>query len=261
VITFEAESDPTLAREAAASQIKLLEALQHGDPNNEEVLLLLTRALASYAFGFLEMEAEKNVPARDRAAALYDRATQYGLLLLEKRLGKGTEQLAHSGVTDDWLARVSIAQKEDVEPLFWTGYAWAGAIRKKVNSPLAVSELPRAVALVDQVLRLDPNYHYGIAHIFMGVYFADRPPMLGGNPKRAREEFDAGLKVSDRKYVMGKYLMARYVAVATQDLPLFHKLLKEVIESPEDLLPPQRLSQEIARGWAKTLQSREKEFF
>jgi hypothetical protein len=239
----------------------MLEALYHGDPTNEEVLLLLTRSMASYAFGFLEYEAEKDGVARDRAAQLYDRATSYGLLLLERRLGKETTQLAHSGSTDDWLAKISRAKKEDVEALFWTGYAWAGAIRKKVNSPLAVSELPRAVGLIEQVLRLNPNYHYGIAQFFMGVYLADRPKMLGGNPKKSKEEFDAGFKISDGKYVMGKYLMARYYAVATQDLPLFRQLLNEVIQSPEDLLPNQRLSQEIARGWAKLLKDREKEFF
>src|SRR5262249_54937034 len=124
--SFESESDPILAREAAASQIKLLEALHRGDPTNEEVLLLLTRSLASYAFGFLEMEAEKNVTTRSRAAQLYDRATSYGLLLLDRRLGKGTSNLARSGSTDDWVARISQAKKSDVESIFWTGYAWAG---------------------------------------------------------------------------------------------------------------------------------------
>ncbi len=261
VTSFEAESDVTLAREAAASQIKLLEALHNADPKNENVLLVLARTFGSYAFGFLEREAETDPAVRARAAALYDRGAAYGMKLLELRLGRGTTADAKNGAFDDWQKRLARAGIRDVPALFWTAYDWAGAIRKSASSPEAVAELPRAVALMERVLALQPSYYYGSAHLFMGVYYAERPRMAGGNPQKAREEFAKGIQASGGKFMMGQYLWARFGAVQTQDVQRFDALLNTVIDSPPDLLPEQRLSQEIARNWARELKKEKTKYF
>jgi hypothetical protein len=252
IASFEAESDLPLAREAAGSQIKLLEALHRADPGNRKVLLALTRSLGSYAFGFLEREAETDPDARNRAAALYRRGAEYGLALLG--LDKGSKENA-------WLERLDRMDAGAVPALFWTGYCWAGAIRKSADSPAALAELPKAVAMIERVLVLQPGYHFGAPRLFMGVYYADRPRLAGGSPNRAREFFERAMDDSAGRYVMGKYLWARFGAVASQDPTLFERLLKEVIDSPETTLPEQRLSQEIARGWARSLLERKSDFF
>lgn len=252
VAAFEAESDIVLARESAGSQIKLLEALHRADPKNERVLLSLTRALGSYAFGFLDLEAESDPSVRRRAANLYQRGADYGLLLLN---------LSQNISLDDWNQKLTKKGKRDVPPLFWTGYCWAGAIRKNVNSPAAMAQLPKAVALVKRALELQPDYHYGAAHLFMGVYYADRPRLAGGDPKKARDHFSAGIRAANGKYVMAHYLWARFGTVQVQDARLFEKLLHSVISSPDDILPDQRLSQEIARSWAKEILATKSNYF
>jgi hypothetical protein len=254
IASFESESDVALARESAGSQIKLLEALHRADPGNRKVLLSLTRSLGSYAFGFLEKEAENDPVVRRRAATLYRRGAQYGIELLD--LG-----LPEDASIEVFQKRLERKGTKDVPALFWTAYCWAGAIRKSADSPSALAELPKAVALIERVLVLQPDYQYGAPRLLMGVYFADRPRLAGGNPDKARDYFSAAERSSGGKYMMGKYLWARFGAVAAQDPALFGKLLEEVLDSPEDILPDQRLSQEIARDWARDLLKRKSDFF
>jgi hypothetical protein len=261
IVAFEAESDVTLAHEAAGSQIKLLEALHRAAPSDRKVLLSLARAFGSYAFAFLDREAEKDPSARARAAALYGRGADYGMKLLELRLGKGTTRDAREGTLEAWEKRLAKSGPADVPALFWTAYDWAGGIRKSADSPAAVAGLPRVVAMIERVLTLKPDYHFGAPLLFMGVYYADRPRLAGGNPTKARDYFSQGLKVSDGKYVMGKYLWARFGAVQAQDPKLFESLLREVIESPADLLPAQRMAQETARIWARDLLKDRSDYF
>ncbi|HLG20277.1 MAG TPA: TRAP transporter TatT component family protein [Bdellovibrionota bacterium] len=258
---FESEADIQLAHEAAAAQIKLMETLHRSDPRRAEVLLALTRALGSYAFAFLEWEAESNADVRKRAASLYNRGAGHGLELLDLKLGGGTALLARSGSLEAFKSRLEGAKKEDVPALFWTAYDWAGAIRKSADSPRAVAELPRAVALAERALKLDPGYHYGAIHLFFGVYFAERPPLLGGDPKQAEKHFSEAVSVGGGKYVMAKYLWAKTYAVRIQDAKLFEKLLKEVMNTPDDLLPEQRLAQEIAKDWARKLLKQKPNYF
>ena len=48
------ESDLDFAREGMAGNLKLLEALVDGDPDNEHLLLLASQGYGSYALGFSE---------------------------------------------------------------------------------------------------------------------------------------------------------------------------------------------------------------
>ncbi|MFH1018253.1 MAG: TRAP transporter TatT component family protein [Pseudomonadota bacterium] len=261
VAAFEAEPDVTLAHEAAASQMKLLEALHRADPANREVILSLAKTFGSYTFAFLERAAETDPVMRARAAALYHRGAAYGLDLLELRLGKGTAESARTGTFEAWGARLARARIGDVPALFWTAYAWGNEIRKSAQSPASVAALPRVVAMMERVLELQPAYHFGAAHLFMGVYYSERPRLVGGDPKKAQAHFTKGVDVSEGRFVMAKYLWARFGAVQTQDSKLFNSLLKDVIDSPAELLPQQRLSQEIARGWAQLLKTEKSKYF
>ena len=65
VLALYEETDLELAEHAMASNIKLLEGMVKGDPENENLLLLTTQALNGYALGFVEDEEpeEDNNPS------------------------------------------------------------------------------------------------------------------------------------------------------------------------------------------------------
>ena len=74
------ETDLTLAEQAIASDLKLLEGLIKTDSENDKLLLLACQGFASYALGFVE----DTDPVR--AKKLYLRGRDYGLCIYEKIL-------------------------------------------------------------------------------------------------------------------------------------------------------------------------------
>jgi hypothetical protein len=74
---------------------------------------------------------------------------------------------------------------------------------------------------------------------------------LGGNPEKAKFHFARNKVLTNSKYLLTPYFVARTVAVQTQDRDLFEKSLQEVIDAPPDILPEQRLANEVAKQKAK----------
>ena len=70
------ETDLILAEQALASNIKLLEGMIKGDPENRHLLMLTSQAISGYALGFVEDESP------ERAKPLYLRARNYAARVL-----------------------------------------------------------------------------------------------------------------------------------------------------------------------------------
>src|SRR5574341_695458 len=73
---FNEESDTELAKEALGSNLKLIEALIKGDPENEKLLLYASQGYNAYALAFVEDDSV------ERARPLYLRARDFGLRIL-----------------------------------------------------------------------------------------------------------------------------------------------------------------------------------
>jgi hypothetical protein len=101
--------------------------------------------------------------------------------------------------------------------------------------------------IMQGVLRLDEKYYLGGSHMFYGVYYGGRPEMLGGEPEKAKQHFDRAIEISRGKYLLTKFLLAKYYAVRIQDKSLFEQTLEEIISAPKDLLPEQGLANQIAK--------------
>ena len=77
--------------------------------------------------------------------------------------------------------------------------------------------------------------------------------MLGGDPEKARNHFEQGLKITGGKYLLVSFLYAKTYAVQNQDRDLFAAHLKKVLEASYDVLPEQRLANQIAKRKAAAL--------
>ena len=105
------EQDMVMAEQAILSNLKMLEGLIKGDPENKKLLLLAAQGFSSYAFGFVE----ENDP--ERAKIFYKRGRNYGLRILKKdkyfseALEKDTEEFKNSLKGFD---------SDDIPALFWT---------------------------------------------------------------------------------------------------------------------------------------------
>jgi len=115
--------------------------------------------------------------------------------------------------------------------------------------------------MMETVLALDETFYYGGPHLFLGTILASRSPILGGDPQKANEHFIASLQISHEKFLLTKYFYARTYAVQVQDRDLFKRLLQEILSAPDDLLPEQRLANEIAKVKARRLLNQAEDLF
>ena len=246
------EPDPQLAKDSFGAQLKLAEVLLRSEPDNASLLRLLSEGFAGYAFLFLE----DTEPAR--AKGFYRRARDHGLTLLAAR--KEWARLADLDL-ESLERALALAQPPDAPGLFWTAFAWAGEINLSRDSPSALADLPKAVALMERARQVAPEYHFGGADLFFGVYYASRPAILGGDVRKSKAAFQESRRRTGGKYLMTYLLEARYYAVAAQDQELFNSLLTKIIESPAGQLPNARLSDEVAKNKARILLGKKDELF
>ena len=230
--------------------------LQTG-PNVFAVCCLVTARLAAEGFGgyaFLFVEDEDP----QRAKGLYIRGRDHALAGL-------AVQSVFQGLKDQPIdlfeARLKKAVKTDVPDIFWAAFNWGGMINLSKDDAAALSELPKVVLMMKRVYELDPSFNFGGADLFFGVYYASRPPMLGGDPAKAKTHFEWATKISHGKYLMTHVLKARWYAVAVQDRELFVQLLKKVASSPSGTLPEARLTDEAAKRKGAALMEKIDDYF
>ena len=251
IAVFE-ESDTQLAEQAIASDLKLLEALNKSDPENDHILLLLTEGYTGYALGFAEDQSP------ERAKMFYARARDYGLSVLRKN--KQFDASMTSG-PEAFKQGVESFSDDDVPIIFWTANAWGNLINLSINQPEILADLYKVNDLMDFVLRHNETYYYGAAHLYFGTILATTPKVLGGNPEKAKEHFDRCLAIGGGKFLLPYVYYAKSYAVQVQDKELFESLLTSVDTASVDILPEQRLVNVIAKKKAKVLREREADLF
>ena len=238
------EEDIVIAEQAIMANLKMLEALIKGDPNNKQLLVLATQGYAGYALAFVEDEDPK------KAKMFYNRAKNYGMRALRQK--KAFRQTV-DGKLEDFGAALKKFNIKDVPALFWTANSWGNWINLSRDSPSAIVQMGRVELMMKRILELDESYFYGGVHMFYSVYYGGRSRMFGGSPEKAKWHFDKFIKLSEGKFMIGKVLFAQYYAVQMQDDVLFKRLLNETLDAPGDVLPEQRLVNEIAKVKAAAL--------
>ncbi len=251
---FDRENDVELAEQAILSNLKMLEGLLEVIPDNPDLLLITSSSFSSYAFGFVEQKIEiadhnyqyeEKEKLVERAVDFYGRGKNYGLRLLSKSQ-KNFPELLEADLKDLSLALQQF-RKKDVPALFWTAYAWGSLILLQQDSPARIAELPVVNMMMQRVLALDEKYFFGGPHLFYGGYFGIRPKTLGGDPEKAREHILQAIEITKGKYLMAKFLFAKFYAAPAQDKDIFRSTLEEILAAPDDLFPEQRLANNLAK--------------
>ena len=101
----------------------------------------------------------------------------------------------------------------------------------------------------------------GRTRIFLGIYHAALPPLLGGKPDQARRHFERALELSDEGSLMVFVQMARFYAYRIFDRELYESLLTKVLKSPVDAIPELTLQNTAAQRMARRLLEESDELF
>ena len=150
--------------------------------------------------------------------------------------------------------------KRDVPYLFWAATSWGGWVKLNLDSMEALAELPKVELIMKKVLELDEGFYYGGPHLFMGMWFASRPRMAGGDLKKAQQHFRTALEIGQGKFLMTYVYYANYYARRALDRGLFISTLRTVLDTPADISPQLTLLNAVAKKRAADLLGRQEEY-
>jgi hypothetical protein len=273
------ESDWTHASRALPGSLKTVEAFHIAYPDIGRLVAVLAEGYCQYGSGFIEDEWEVAYYDKDydlaeeisgRATKMYVRCTNYALKMLG---GKWKENIF--GEFDTINEMITKAGNGKRDGLMWAGMGIASTINHNKDNMGMVAQLPTAKALLMKVVELDDkhNLEAGIKratpHVALGMLYAGQSPKLGGKPEKAKEHFNRAMELSidpndpDKRvrFLLAKVFFAKQYGVIMQDREFFHKTLIEVLQTPPNIWPEQRLANEIAHRRARRYLSMEKEWF
>lgn len=252
VEAMDRETDLVLAEAAIPANIKLVEGLIAEDPDNTTLLTVAAQGLYGYAFGFTELKD------RERASALYQRGTDYGMRALRSHGVDIDLRSANIDAIDQSISRLG---RSAVPALFWTASCWAKQIDLNRTDPVRLAQLGSTERLMQRILQLEPDYFAGSVYGYYGVYYGGRAPMFGGDFKLADENFSAARAVTEGKLLIFDVLQAEYLERQRLDQEKFHRLLTGVVNTPVGTFPEMALINQISRARAQHLLGLEEEWF
>jgi hypothetical protein len=246
------EPDVQLAQAAMPANLEFIEGLIYEDPRNPELRAYAAQAFYGYAFYFVE-----DVD-RERASNLYKRC-----------FGQAAEGLKHLGLDINVLTvdeheletRLSRLGQPAVPNLAWGASCLSKYIDLNRDDPAKVADLPRAAALMTRVLQLDEGYFHALPDLFFGVYYASRPPILGGDYAKAEQYFGKARSFSGGDNFLVDVLQAQYLERQKQDRKAFHSLLTRVVNGDAEKKPDLTLQNRVSQQKAKALLAKEAEWF
>ena len=274
--SLQQESDYQLAHDAIPGALKTIEGFWVVDPDNDDLIAILTEGYCQYGSAFVEdeweiasLEVPKNwaeMKTQDaRATHIFTRCLNYALKQLGERWQ--TELFARAEVVAK-LVHDTGGDKRN--PMMWAALA-LGSLINHNQSPDMLSYLSTVKLILDRVIQLDAasppqrQDYAALPHVAYGMIYT--ASTTSGNAASARLEFEAALHATaDQAHPAGKLLLARAlmgfrVGRMTNDRKFFHDQLKQVLETPPSVWPEQRLANEVAHRRARRYLSHEKDLF
>ena len=237
------QPDLEVLRQGMPAYLMLMDGMIEGWPDNAQLLLSAAQANSSYASAFLE---DRDKPT---ATAVLAKAKRYALKALELQ---GFEEPVTSSF-EEFDQRLQKLHRKAMPYLFWSAACWGGWIRLNLDSMEAQAQLPRVEMMMKRALELDEGFYYGGPHLFMGIWYASRPKIAGGNLDTAQYHFQKAMELGQNKFLMTKVYYAETYARKKFDRDLFVATLNEVLQTPADIEPDLTLINTVARRKAEEM--------
>jgi len=264
--------DYEIAGKAMPSAILQAEALLSLSPDNEKLVIGLCRAYVAYTYGWVQDEWERADDAGDferadkleaRVRLLYQRTTNLAMRVLRMHDGPGQlDEKLKTGkleIVQAYLEQ-TFTDRDDVPALYWTGLAWGSAMANSGGDVRAIVDAPIARAILAHSVELDPTYADSGALGVLGSVEALFPTLFGGSLDKSKALFERGIALSKRRNHLLLLGYAKTYAVNAQNRELFVKLVREVLDAP-DQGSDIRLSNKVARHRAQRYMARINEYF
>lgn len=246
------QDDVELVREGAPAFLLVLDALAVGHPDNPTVLLAASEAQLAYATGFFDKTN------RERTKKMYAKSKDYGLRALAYRHKRFAA--AMDGPVAEFAESLCEFRKTDAPALITTATAWVMWIIANADSPAALGDMPKVLAMMECVRTLDPDIRQGGVDLFYGIYYTVLPLGGGRDLDKARAHFERSMEVGGPHYLLNYVTFAEFYARYAFDRDLFESTLNAVVHAEPDV-PEYTLMNAVAQMRANTLLEEIDEFF
>ncbi|MBT4288127.1 MAG: hypothetical protein HOD92_12395 [Deltaproteobacteria bacterium] len=256
------EEDPELLGDSLPFMLKMLEIMAENSPKNVSIKTSLAQGFTAYASLWLENDAlmaedddyEYSEHLKNRAKRLYSRAWQYGFQGLELRYPGIHDQL------NDKLFRREHLKESDVPLLTWTGLALVSWIKHSSDNMDAVSQLPKALSLLNRAFELDPKYGEGVLYEFF-IYYHNEQVNNVDKMKQLIDYRNEIINDSDNNKCTPYLTWASAISIQTQNKPEFKEMLEKGLKIDADRRPEYRLSNKICQKMSKWYLTKIDDFF
>lgn len=198
---------------SAPANLKLTEILYLEDKDNLEMLGILIKGYAGYAYAvpetlYLEakLSGKEGEELKREAIDFYTRAYDYGVFYFSEKGITSSDLLT---LPEEKLNKKLHSElgEDDLLAIFYFAQSWGSLINLQKENIALVSQAPRVKLLADFGCKLKPKAEHGFCDLFAAQYDASRPRMLGGNPARAEEVY----KQSFEKYPKNLLFRVSYI--------------------------------------------------
>ena len=245
------QTDLKVVEKGMPAYLMLMDGMVEGVPGNERLLLAASQTYSSYASAFVE-ETDP-----EYALALFKRARDYALAALAERGFANPTTIPF----ETFETQVAALGPKDVPYLFWSAANWGSWISLNLDSMEAMADLPRVEVMMRRVLELDEGFHHGGPHLFMGIWYASRPPMAGGDLEQAHVHFTRAMELGNHHFLMTNVYFADYYARKMFDKQLFTTTLQDVLDTPVDTIPELTLLNSVAHRKARQMLAEADDYF
>lgn len=246
------QDDLDLVREGSPAFLLMLDALAAAHPDNPAVLVAAAEAQMAYATGFVGKDK------KERLKAMFLKSKTYGQRALARH--KPFARALASNRQDEFVRSLRGFKQKDAGALFTTALSWVMWIIASSDSPAALGEMPRALALMERVQALDPDIREGGVDQFYGIYYTVLPLGGGRDLERARVHFERSMEVAGPEYLLNRVTFAEFYARYAFDQELFENTLKAVLEAAPQV-PEFTLMNAVAKMRAQGLLAQVEELF
>ena len=247
------QQDPELVREGAPAYLLMIDGFIEGSPKDPDILSAAAQLYSAYVSAFL---VDKN-PGRARLMSEKARDYAFRAMFIENKQFAALWDKPFQ----EFLPVVKTIKAEDKKLLFQVISTWATYIQTHREDWNNIADVSKVEALTRRLLEIDETYFYGSGHLYIGVLETLLPAELGGKTEDAKAHFERAIEISGGKFLQAQVMYAQCYAKLVYDRPLHDRLLKQVLDTPADVVPELTLVNTLAKERAEHLLAEADDYF
>jgi hypothetical protein len=244
-IATKQETDPAIVKRAMPYALKQYEGLMVVSDavgaNTALIYRMAAEGFVSYGYGFVapemwgrEFDGSEEVHFLKRRVKDYlTRAHKYARLYLESENAKATDE-------------------DEIDALYWVAYTWAQRIGADTDDMEWLSNLGTVDMIMQHIEATAPNHEAGGALMTLAVAACKKGAGFSGKEgiAEAKTRLERAMELTPG-YLMPQYLYGRWYCQATGNAKCYVDNLKAVLHADPNGYMPKRLTNMLAKDWAR----------